>query len=913
MTKLFKSILLTTMLAVFSSVAFSQGVVKGVVVDASNKEKLIGTTVLVKGTTIGTSSDVFGNFSLNVPAGKKTIVVQFVGYANKEVDVTVKDGETVDLGSISLEPGQIGIEEVKVFASVAIARKTPVALSKIEPIQIEEKLGTKEFPEILKSTPGVYATKQGGAFGDSRINLRGFESPNVAVMINGVPVNDMEGGWVYWSNWAGLSDVTRSMQVQRGLGASKVAAPSLGGSINIVTRSTDAQKGGNVFYGVGNDGYTKMGFTLSTGLNEKGWAVTLLGSKSSGNGYIQGTEFETYTYFINVSKKINDHHQLSFTGFGAPQWHNQRSNSDRLLISEWQRVSGGYRYNATYGFDMNGQRKAAAKNEYHKPQFSLNHFWTINEKSSLSTAIYASIGNGYGTSGQSYYSADRSAWYGASSATGLPTGYKDLSDDPYNPMIVEVPFSMEGGTDLDIRADDGTYNYGSIYAVNKASLIGSRLVMSKSVNSHRWYGLLSTYSTKILDKIDFYGGIDLRYYKGIHTNVITDLYGGDYFIDPTKRPLLADQSYTTKKLGVGDIVYRDYDGIIWNQGLFAQAEYNQIENLSTFISASVSRTSNQRYDRFYYDSKDARSTTETYFGYCFKGGANYNLDDHNNVFANIGVISRAPFFSSGVFLQSTTSHAVNPGSINEEAFSSELGYGFRSQYFSANLNIYRTLWKNKTLVRSSTLQNGTVLQMNVEGLDALHQGVELDFVSNPIKHFEINGMISLGDWKWNSNGRGLLYTSQGAAWDNNALEEVPVGDPRQTKVNVNIDGTHVGNSAQTTAAIGMKYEVLKGFKLGLDCNYFGRNYANFTIALSDYKDVTYPEPWRIPDATVFDFNMSYRFKMSNFDASLVGNVDNVFNAVYIADATDGNSHTWETAKVFYGFGRTYSLSLKLKF
>jgi outer membrane cobalamin receptor len=79
-------------------------------------------------------------------------------------------------------------------------------------------------------------------------------------MINGVPMNDMEWGGVYWSNWAGLSDVTRSMQVQRGLGASKVAAPSLGGSINVVTRSTDARKGGAVSYGIGNDGTTKLDF-----------------------------------------------------------------------------------------------------------------------------------------------------------------------------------------------------------------------------------------------------------------------------------------------------------------------------------------------------------------------------------------------------------------------------------------------------------------------------------------------------------------------------------------------------------------------------------------------------------------------------------------------------------------------------
>lgn len=894
MIKFFNRILLTSMLVVVTSVAFSQGIVKGVVVDAGNNEKLIGATVLLKGTTVGVSTDAFGAFSLNAPAGKKTIVIQFVGYANKEMDVAIKDGETIDLGKVLLDPDQIGIEEVKVFASVAVARKTPVALSKIEPIQIEEKLGTQEFPEILKSTPGVYATKQGGGFGDSRINLRGFESANIAVMINGVPVNDMEWGGVYWSNWAGLSDVTRSMQVQRGLGASKVAAPSLGGSINIVTRSTDAQKGGTVSYGIGSDGFSKVAFSVSTGLTENNWAITLLGAKSSGNGYVQGTEFESYTYFLNISKRINDAHQISLTAFGAPQWHNQRNSSDKMLISEWQKQRLKYRYNPSYGFDMNGQRKVSAYNVYHKPQISLNHFWTISPKSSLSTALYVSIGNGYGYSGQTYDSNDRSNWYGASN--GAPT--------------------------TTFRSLDGTFDYGAIYDVNAVSETGSKYVMSKSVNSHRWYGLLSTYSTQIADQIDFYGGVDLRYYKGIHTNEIVDLYGGQFFIDPTSRPLLSDQSYTTKKLYVGDVVYRDYDGYVMNEGVFAQAEYNKIENLSAFISGSLSNTTYWRYDRFYYDEGNRESAKINFLGWSAKGGANYNLNDNHNVFANIGYISRAPFFSGGAFLQSTVSNKQNPNAVNEKAFSVEFGYGFHSQYLTANLNLYRTKWIDKTMVRSTNINSPVSNLANLEGVNAIHQGIELDFVAKPFSYLELNGMISLGDWNWDKDVSGYVYNQQGQAVnsagntvDSDGNPIVP-GSAQHDRIDCKIGGIHVGNSAQTTAAVGFKLEVVKGFKVGMDGNYYGRNYSNFNIssATTGTSDMAFGQPWRIPDATIFDLNLSYRFKLGNFDASFIGNIQNLFDAEYIADAQDdGSAHTWDKATVFYGFGRTYSATLKIKF
>ena len=99
---------------------------------------------------------------------------------------------------------------------------------------------------VLNSTPGVYATQQGGGDGDARITIRGFNQRNVAVMIDGIPVNDMENGWVYWSNWFGLDAVTSNIQVQRGLGASKIAIPSVGGTMNLLTKGIDSRKGGSI-------------------------------------------------------------------------------------------------------------------------------------------------------------------------------------------------------------------------------------------------------------------------------------------------------------------------------------------------------------------------------------------------------------------------------------------------------------------------------------------------------------------------------------------------------------------------------------------------------------------------------------------------------------------------------------------
>ena len=241
--------LLVAVLLVFTSAAWAQTTVHGQLIDAETGEPLVGAAVMVEGTTQGSVTDIDGYFKQSV-ASNATLLFKYIGYKDQKKKITQK-GASVELGTIKMQPDAVMLSDVTITSSVAVARKTPVAVSTVDPVFIEEKLGSQEFPEILKSTPGVYTTKDGGGYGDAQTRIRGFSSENVAMMINGVPMNGMENQKVYWSNWAGLSDVTRSMQVQRGLGAAKVSVPAVGGSINIITKSTEAKRGGFVSYGMG--------------------------------------------------------------------------------------------------------------------------------------------------------------------------------------------------------------------------------------------------------------------------------------------------------------------------------------------------------------------------------------------------------------------------------------------------------------------------------------------------------------------------------------------------------------------------------------------------------------------------------------------------------------------------------------
>ncbi len=283
----------------------------GQIVDELN-EPLAGASISAVGTSLGTIADGNGNFKINVPASCKKLKISFVGYKSVEVAPAAK------LGVIALEPDSKMLSDVVVTQSIGKTRETPVAMSTITAEQLEFKLGNSELLEVLKTTPGVYTRREGGGWGDAKTRMRGFQSENIAMLINGIPVNDMEWGGVYMSNWANLSDVASSIQTQRGLGATIVSTPSIGGTINITTRTIDVEKGGSIWYGMGNDGMNNIGFKLSTGLMKNGWAVTVLGSRKWAEGYIQGTAYESYSWFLNVTKRINDRHQIGLTGFGAP-------------------------------------------------------------------------------------------------------------------------------------------------------------------------------------------------------------------------------------------------------------------------------------------------------------------------------------------------------------------------------------------------------------------------------------------------------------------------------------------------------------------------------------------------------------------------------------------------------------------
>ena len=840
-------------------------------------------------------------------------------------------------------------------ADIAKDRKTPVAVSTIKEAQIVEKLGNQEFPEILNATPSVYATKGGGGFGESKLNIRGFSQENIAVMVNGMPVNDMENGRVFWSNWAGLSDVTSAMQVQRGLGSSKLAIASVGGTINVLTRAADKKRQGNVTVGVGNNDYQKSLFAYNTGKSQKGWSSSFLMSRTAGSTFADATKFEGYNYYFALGFQPNKKHDFQFTLTGAPQTHNNRSTyisiSDYIKYSDESGVPDT-QYNSDYGF-RNGELVSNRINYYHKPVMSLNWDWTISDKSKLNTIVYASFGRGGGVNGNA----------------GRVGGTKAIT-----------AFA---------RTTDGLLNFDQIFtenaavAVNATSAPLNTLVQVSSINSHNWYGAISSFNHKLNDNLNFTVGIDGRYYYGYHYQTISNLLGATAFKDNTNKniaPNIVTNTFGTnpdwnpfggKINNLSDMVTYDNDGeVIWYGG-FGQLEYSN-DKLSAFLQGAISEQGFQRIDNFIVDGVSLLNGTlagtpatnqptatnpvlntktgfKNLFGYNVKAGANYNIDEHHNVFGNIGYYSKQPFLNA---VYPNNKNFLNPNLTNEKIFGVELGYGFRSGIFTANVNLYRTSWKDRFQRRSNitvtypdpsnptTNITTTSAYANISGITEIHQGLEIDATANVTKMISLNGMLSMGDWFYEGNATGDMFTETN--------EPIALGGS-VSGTTLYLDKVKVGNSAQFTAGAGFTLKPTDW--VSFDAMYRGvRNlYANVNPLNFLYEASGKKGALELPTFGLVDLGLSFKVKMSNAKQyfTLRGNVYNLLDKTYIAESntntladltkeeysslnptltaaqltTNYNNYVsagnWngvsQQNQVFFGFGRTWAATLSFNF
>lgn len=861
--------------------AFSQATVTGTVIDSESNDPLAGANVVETGTTNGAITDFDGNFTLETSAKSGTLTISYIGYSIEKVPFKAVNG-VANLGIVKITVDSDALAEVvivgKGIIDLAKDRQTPIAVSTISASQIQAKaVGNVEFPEIMKSTPSVYVSNQAGGFGDSQMFLRGFDQSNTAFLLNGQPINGMEDGKMYWSNWSGMSDVANAVQVQRGLGSSKLAISSVGGTINIVSRAAGRKQGGFVRFLTGNDSYFKGTFSYDSGLQGK-WAYSfLLDHWQAHRKYADGTAGQGQNYFIGIGFVPNDKHSFNFLLTGAPQWHDQNFSNSLEAFAQY-----GKRYNSNTGF-KDGERYTLRRNYYHKPVANLNWDWNITEKTNLSSVLYASWGRGGGTG---------------------PVGSSSnlIRDD-------------KGEVDFETIIDNNIAN-----AENGIGDFGSSYLRRMSVNNHNWYGFLTNLESAVSDHFTANIGVDTRFYTGNHWRQMNDLLGIEGYADNFGYGDQRPSDYVISDTFEADpwaalftsadedqrFAY-DYSEHINYIGGFGQAEF-KTETFSAFVQGAVSTQSYQREGRAQGSEIEGvdglgKSEKVNKFGYNIKGGMGYTFIENHTVFANAGYYSRQPYLDN-IFEDVRNSNYIIEGENeieNEEILGAEVGYRMRSGNFSLDLNGYYTSWGNRFLsggfIEGDPSSSNPIEQVDryqrFTDITQVHTGFEFEGKYRHSSAFMLRAFGSIGNWKY--DGKTPFQTRNSET--NAVLEEG----------SLDLSGTYVGNAPQTSFGFGFKYNIFGGLTVDANYNIYTDLYG--FVDTSDVIDaslagVTY-QAERLPAYSLLDAGITYKFDFGGNNITFRANCYNATNEMYLGQK--------DSFGYYYGNGRTWNASVRYDF
>ncbi|MCH7528553.1 MAG: TonB-dependent receptor, partial [Candidatus Marinimicrobia bacterium] len=540
------------------------GIVSGTVTDSESGDVLAGANVVIEGTTLGAAADADGNYSIsNVAAGTVTVSASVIGYEDGSQTVNLTEGGTATV-NFALAPSAIMLSGLEILADRA-TRATAVAYSNIDKEDMELRLGSRDIPMVLNMTPSVYATAQGGGAGDARVNVRGFNQRNIAIMINGVPVNDMENAWVYWSNWDGVGDATASIQMQRGLSNVNLATPSVGGTMNIITDPTALASGGNFRQEIGSWGFLKSTLNYNTGLINDKMAFSATIVRKTGDGYYLGTWTDAWAYYFGASYALSDKDRLELYAVGAPQRHGQNLYKQNIAsysqdyakgldgydsggLDKFAEAGDGRAYNENYNtvsssytgkqyWSMYGVRDGVERfdagilnereNYFHKPQVNLNWYHTFSDQMRVSSIFYFSGGKGGGTG-------------------------------TYGSMV------------WDYNGPSRIVNWDATIARNDTNATGSRGILRNSVNQQWTLGAISKLSLDVSDKLKTTFGIDWRTAEIGHWREVRDLLGGEYYRYTGNDFDVTDTDY---QKGLGDKIAYNYTNTVDWLGFFGQGEF----------------------------------------------------------------------------------------------------------------------------------------------------------------------------------------------------------------------------------------------------------------------------------------------------------------------------------------------------
>lgn len=897
-----------------------QTVVKGIVKDMLTNQPIEGVSVSFENSELTVYTDDMGffQFSAAVPLGEQMLSLSKAGYLSARYPIIVNEEQILNIQDMMLS---LDNSDDDLFT---------ITLSDDE--LNDDGSGADNISGLLSASQDVFQRAAAFEFSQSFFRVRGLNTDNGTVLMNGIEMNKIFDGRPQWSNWGGLNDVLRGQELSMGLAPSSYTFGGLLGSTNINLRASSYRAGGRVTYSSSNRSYTnRLMATYASGLVDGGWSYAFsIGRRWGDEGFQDGTFYDANSFFASVEKKINDKHSLNFVGIYTPNRRGKSSPNTQEVFD-----LKGTTYNEYWGWH-DGEKRNSRVRRIAEPVLMLNHYWDISDKTTLNTNVSYQFGE-LGNSRLDYAGGANPtpAYY-----QGLPSYFLADTDGPDYAGAYLAEQSFRNG---------GQVNWNRIYDANLTNNINgdyAAYILYEDRSDDQQFSANTILESSLSDQVTLNAAVNYKRLKSHNFAEIMDMLGSNtgYLNVDSFDQVQFDLRNPNQVVGEGDTFRYNFniDANVLSSFVQAQFKYNKLD---FFLAGSYTATEYQREGLYqsetYADNSYGKGRKLSFTGLGAKGGFTYKFSGKHIFNVNAGYLTKAPTIRN-TFTNSRENNAIvgdqSGIDITEEKITSfDANYVFRSSTVKARLTGYYTQMQDANEVSfyfadgiSGVDQGTAFVQEILQGIDKSHLGLEFGIEAQVTPTIKLTGVASVGQYTYDNNPNLVLTSSD-------FVEGLNFGQ-------ANLENYRIAAGPQQAASIGFEYRDPNYWWFGTTANFFADTYVDVSpltrtqnfyldtdgLPFSDYdpdlsRELLRQE--RFDDYMVINAVGGKSWKIGDYYVSLFVSLNNILNQKFKSGGFEqGRSANYQSLKedagnpkrvfgpkYWYGRGPTYFLNLNFRF
>lgn len=703
---------------------------------------------------------------------------------------------------------------------------------------------------IMGSKSDPYNSEVGYLFSPMRFRTRGYDNMYSNYYLNGLQLNDLELGRFGYSLVGGMNDATRNQEGISAYDFNRFGVAGIGGATSVNARASQFAQGDKLTLSGCNRNYVARGmFTHATGLLPSGWAFAgLVGYRWANEGVIEGTFYNSLSYFLSAEKRFGTNHALSLVTFGAPTERGQQGASTEEAY--W--LANSHYYNPNWGYQNGEKRNSRVVNDF-EPTAILTWDWKIRDNMKLTTAA----GFKY-----SMYSSTALGWNG-NAYDPRPDYYKNLPSSVFgvydpeenNPTWLEQnPWAMQEWNDLyDYWVSDKAnrqVNWDRMYAVNHAAAEQGDETLYYQERRHNDQ-MVETFNTifnhEVNSKNKYALGFQYNHTKGMHYKTMADLLGGTVYTDIDKFAANEygrnsveaqnDLNHPNRKIGEDDKFGYNYNIFVDKArayGLYQHTDGPWQYNLQAFAEGTMMQREGLMRNGRAADNSYGKSGKAQFLGGGGRFGLTFRPNGSHILSANFGVESDAPLARNS-FVAPRMQNDFVDNLTNERIFHADLSYLFRFGDLTGKVSGYYSHFSGgveQTAFYNDDESRFTYLTMS--GVEREHYGLEAAFNYAFTSKFSMKLVGTIAEAKYVNNplaqvayeGSNAVTLQELNTWKNPISNET-------MPMRVYAKGMRQSGSPLAAVSLGFNYNT-NGWFFSANVNYYDRVYIDF----SEYRRLT---------------------------------------------------------------------------